>query len=126
MIRHAQFWGRVLFCGAALLTRDLTPAEAGGPFRRPPQRVVPTVHSGDAAVYPMLGTFYPTPYMIVRGNFPTGGGYSPLDQFGNTSLSLYGPLSSLRATTAPVLLVTRGYDGRLVPLSATSFSTPNL
>jgi hypothetical protein len=63
---------------------------------------------------------------MVRGNAPAGGGYSPLGQFGETTLSLYGPLSSFRFTSAPVLTYTRGYDGRAVLAPGTSFSTPNL
>jgi hypothetical protein len=64
--------------------------------------------------------------MTVRGNYPIGGGYSPADSFGNTSMDIYGPLSALRATTAPVLLYSRGYDGRPVIKEGNSFSTPNL
>ena len=33
---------------------------------------------------------------MVRGNWPLGGGYSPLDTYGDMTLPLYGPLSALR------------------------------
>ena len=49
-----------------------------------------------------LGTFEPTPYMMVRGNWPLGGGYSPLEIYGDQSMSVYGPLSPLRSTSAPI------------------------
>jgi len=64
--------------------------------------------------------------MMVRGNFPTGGGYSPNNSFGDTSMDIYGPLSALRSTAAPVMTYTRGYDGRLKAVEGTAFSTPNL
>jgi len=73
-----------------------------------------------------LGTFEPTPYITVRGNWPIGGGYSPLDLYGDQSMTLYGPLSPLRATSAPVTTYSRGYDGRINATPAVSFSTPNL
>ena len=75
---------------------------------------------------PMLGTFYPTPYMTVRGNAPAGTGYTPLGAYGDQTLALYGPLSPLRSTTAPVMTYTRGYDGTLIPTVGTGFSYPNL
>ncbi len=43
-----------------------------------------------------LGTLQPTPYIMVRGNWPAGGGYSPLEVFGDQSIATYGPLSPLR------------------------------
>jgi hypothetical protein len=64
--------------------------------------------------------------ITVRGNDPLGGGYSPLGIFGDQTLSLYGPLSPLRATTAPVLVYVRGYDGSIRVSDGASFSTPNL
>jgi hypothetical protein len=75
---------------------------------------------------PALGTFEPTPYVMVRGSWPTGGGYSPLQIFGDQSMSLYGPLSPLRSVSAPITTYTRGYDGRVFANRATTFSTPNL
>src|SRR5690242_3266412 len=120
MFRHATSqWTIGLFC-LGLLACDTSPAEAGGLFRRRERAVVPTVRPAPPAVTPTsapfpttLGSFYPTPYMTVRGNFPTGGGYSPGDtQGGDQSMDIYGPLSALRFTSAPVLTYTRGYDGR--------------
>jgi len=73
-----------------------------------------------------LGTFYPTPYMVVRGNDPLGGGYSPLGISGDQTMSLYGPFSPLRSRTAPVRSYVRGYDGRVYISEGTSFSNPNL
>jgi hypothetical protein len=73
-----------------------------------------------------LGTFEPTPYIMVRGNWPAGGGYSPLEVYGDQSMTVYGPLSPLRATAAPVMTYSRGYNGRVYASPATSFSTPNL
>jgi hypothetical protein len=73
-----------------------------------------------------LGTFQPTPYIMVGGNNPAGGGYSPLGIYGDQTMSLYGPLSPLRVTTAPVLVYTRGYDGQIRLTEANSFSYPNL
>jgi hypothetical protein len=73
-----------------------------------------------------LGTFYPTPVITVRGNGPTGGGYSPLQIAGDATLSLYGPLSALRTTSAPILVTVRGYDGSLNLVEALDFSTPYL
>lgn len=107
-------------------------AEAGGRFfprgQVAPSTVpsVPRVRVVAPTSAEPLGTFAATPYIMVRGNGPTGGGYSPLGQFGDTTLSLYGPLSSLRSTAAPVLTYSRGYDGRTRIVPGTSFSTPNL
>ena len=65
--------------------------------------------------------------MFVRGNGTAGGGYSPLGVFGDQTMVMYGPTSSLRAIAAPVLTYTRGYDGRTVAAPGTSFSArPNL
>jgi hypothetical protein len=73
-----------------------------------------------------LGTFYPTPYVMVRGNFPVGGGYSPLDISGDQTMALYGPFSPLRPATAPVLTYTRGYDGVTRVTEGVATSYPNL
>jgi hypothetical protein len=73
-----------------------------------------------------LGTFNPTPIVTVRGNMPAGGGYSPLETYGDTTLSLYGPLSPFRLSTAPVRTYQRGYDGLIHLTESTAFSTPNL
>lgn len=62
---------------------------------------------------------------MVRGNWTTGGGYSPIDQYGDSTMVLYGPLSAYRMTAAPVMTYSRGYDGRTVVAPGTSFSAPN-
>ncbi|MDB5352728.1 MAG: hypothetical protein JWN86_3975 [Planctomycetota bacterium] len=77
------------------------------------------------AASPMLGQFYPEPYLNIRGNFETGGGYSPLGTYGDSTAAMYGPLSSFRTSSAPVLLYQRGYDGSFRPELGTGFSTPN-
>jgi len=101
-------------------------AEAGGPFRRRSRAIIPSGASVGPSSSPYAGTFYPTPYMTVRGDAPTGGGYSPLGIYGESTMALYGPLSSLRSTSAPLITYSRGYDGRAVIQEGTSFSTPNL
>ena len=63
---------------------------------------------------------------MVGGSHPTGSGYSPMNTYGDQTLSLYGPLSPLRVSTAPVLSYTRGYDGRVHLVETNSFSYPNL
>ena len=91
------------------------------------RRVVPAAQPVCVSPVPStLGTFQPTPYLMVRGNWPTGGGYSPLEFYGDQSMTLYGPLSALRAVAAPVMTYSRGYDGRVYASPAMSFSTPNL
>jgi hypothetical protein len=106
-------------------------AEAGGWARRHAARAVaatasvPVRTSFEPSPYPMLGTFYPSPFLMVRGNWPAGGGYSPLGIYGEASMAVYGPMSPLRGYTAPIVTYERGYDGRLIPRDATSFSTPN-
>ena len=83
---------------------------------RPENRLAPT---------PMLGNFRPTPVITVRGNGIIGGGYSPIGLYGaNNSMVLYGPLSSLRQTAAPVQSVVRGYNGVTGVVDGTSFSNP--
>lgn len=135
MIPHATSRGKLglAIVGLLVLAWGATRAEAGGLFRRRDRVVVPTAAvTATAAPAPApfpstLGTFYPTPMMVVRGNYPTGGGYMPNNTYGgDTSMDIYGPLSSLRSTSAPVLTYTRGYDGRGQILEGTSFSTPNL
>jgi hypothetical protein len=111
-----------------LLCVVLTPhADAGKWFRRQPQPAVvaaPTAYTTVTSEPAPLGSFYPTPYIMVRGNFPVGGGYTPFDQTGDTTMALYGPTSALRATTAPVLGYSRGYDGRTAIVEGRSFSYP--
>ncbi len=64
--------------------------------------------------------------ITVQGNSPIGAGYSPLQIYGDQTLSLYGPLSPFRTMTAPVLTYVRGYDGQTTVSEAISFSNPNL
>jgi hypothetical protein len=122
----------------ALIAWEANWAEGGGWARRrasgvvpaasapvPTAYAVPTPTSFEPSPYPMLGTFFPTPNVMVRGNWPAGGGYSPLGSYGDTSMSVYGPLSAFRGYTAPVVTYARGYDGRPVALEGNSFSTPN-
>ena len=130
--------GGRLFLGTVILAGALaTDAEAGrlrrrarGPVATPAARVVPTTPAGPAADVVerpgQLGTFTSTPYIFVRGNGTAGGGHSPIDSFGEASMSIYGPLSSFRTVSAPVTTYTRGYDGRTRVGTGTSFSTPNL
>lgn len=127
----------VLFALASLiLAINGLPAHAGHWFTKrqrvvpapspvPTAYVAPRARTPDSNVYPMLGTFYPTPYTVVRGNGNAGGGYSPLGEYGGNTLSLDGPLSPFRATAAPVLTYTRGYDGVTRPQIGTSASYPN-
>lgn len=75
---------------------------------------------------PSLGTFAPTPYIMVGGAAPTSFGYSPLGRYGDASMALNGPFSPMRSISAPVRVYSRGYDGVLHEETATSFSNPNL
>lgn len=120
----------VAWIGLFLILASASRVEAGKPWGRRSRVVVaPTSASCPNDLAPpsgMLGSFVSTPHMIVRGDGAAGGGgYSPLGLYGPTTLSLYGPLSPLRATAAPVLTYSRGYDGVVRPTVGTSFSTPN-
>ena len=110
------------------LTFAVGSAWAGTPPRRPRRAV--TVSRVQPCQAPRatgtLGTFYPTPVITVQGNNPVGAGYSPLGIYGDQTLSLYGPLSPFRSSTAPVLSYIRGYDGRTHLTETISFSNPNL
>jgi hypothetical protein len=86
-----------------------------------------TTYTPTQAFRPMTGTFYPTPYMTVGGNGFTGGaGYTPLSQYGDGALAMYGPIAALRPATAPLTFVSRGYDGSYQMESGTGFSYPFL
>jgi hypothetical protein len=125
-----------LVAGCLLAQNLLGPAQAqaGGRFfgRRQAVVVAParTVVARPVTAVPrdpVLGTFYPTPYMTVRGNMPTGGGYSPLGIGGeDASLDVYGPLSSLRSVAAPIVTYNRGYNGAITASEGTTFTTPFL
>jgi hypothetical protein len=108
-----------------------TPSTEAGDkfFRRRVRPVVETVTTSRpedrVAPSPMLGSFRPTPYIMVRGNGVVGSGYSPLGNFGReNSMSVYGPLSAFREVSAPVVTVVRGYNGLPVAVEGTSFSNP--
>jgi hypothetical protein len=95
--------------------------------RRPVNvRPVPTVARNDPVYGSHLGTFYPTPAIVYQANYPAGGGYAPLGIFGDAAMSVYGPFSAFRPTTAPVLTYTRGYDGVVRQGESISTSYPNL
>jgi hypothetical protein len=104
-------------------------AEAGGRWgRRRPAPLVVRPTAARVVAQPaekMLGSFYPDPMISIGGNGYVGAGYSPLDMYGPNTLSLDGPLSPFRSTSAPVLTYERGYDGLLRPRTRTSFSYPN-
>ena len=101
---------------------------AGEPFRYNQRRVAETRFAPRTAIQgtEFLGTFEPTPYVIVRGNGPTGGGYTPFQNHGDSTMVMYGPMSVFRSTTAPVTAYVRGYNGALQPVPGISFSNPNL
>ena len=117
----------LLCVGFLGLTARVEQAKAGGPIRRD-RAVRETVDrrpENQVAPSPMLGTFRPTPVITVRGNGIIGGGYSPLGLYGaNNAMTLYGPISSLRTTAAPVNTVVRGYNGTANVVEGNSLSTP--
>ena len=100
-------------------------SEAGG-FRRRVTTPIPTavITRGDDTETGMLGSFYPNPTIMVGGASPTGGGYSPLGQYGTSTLATYGPIAATRSTSAPVRVYSRGYDGRVYERQVDSFSNP--
>jgi hypothetical protein len=93
-----------------------------------PGRQVYVVQRPPACVQPPqpLGTFYPQPYLTVTGTGMAGGGYAPLDMYGNVTLNEYGPLSAYRRVAAPVAVYSRGYDGIPRTGVGTAFSYPNM
>ena len=126
MGRASQSWTLVL-AGLSLLA-GVESAEAGGPLHRRAGTVVPTATvenpANANAPSPMLGTFYPTNFVMVGGGRPTGSGFSPLGLYAGANMVQYGPFSIYRATTAPISVYSRGYDGRVYESPAHSFSTP--
>ncbi len=132
MIRCGSLMARSFVVGVALVLTAGTLTSMAGEHRwrrglRPAGvQPVPTAYRTDPVYGGRLGTFVPTPAIVVQGNYPIGGGYSPLGTYGETALSLYGPFSALRPTTAPVLTYSRGYDGVVRPAEAISTSYPNL
>lgn len=124
--RSRQIFERTLFL---LVPMVLTAEAAIGDDRvQPSARRVVVIRAQPVCVNPLpetLGTFQPTPYLMVRGNWPLGGGYSPLDIYGDQSMALYGPTSPMREISAPVRTYVRGYDGTIYTGEVTSFSAPN-
>jgi hypothetical protein len=94
--------------------------------RRSTVQPVPTAYRPDPVYAGRLGTFYPTPVIAVQSNNPVGGGFAPLDIFGDQTMALYGPFSALRTTTAPVLTYSRGYDGVVRPVEGITNTYPIL
>src|SRR5262249_35742380 len=96
-----------------------TPARGGHLFRRSGRPAAVSrarpVYVPSSAASDTLGIFRPTPYITVGGDYPSGGGYSPLGIYGDQTMALYGPTSSLRPMTAPVVTYTRGYGGEVRP-----------
>jgi hypothetical protein len=130
---NKRAWVRTVFFLLAVCDAGVSASFAGdGPGARRDARALiifrtrPRYVPSSTTRSTTLGTFTPTPYIIVGGSNPVGTGYSPLDIYGDQTLALYGPLSPFRATTAPVVSYTRGYDGRLYKVDAASFSYPNL
>ena len=104
-------------------------ADAGGYWKR--RGVVTTsttsINPANAnAPSAMLGTFYPTPVVYVRGDNPTGKGYTPLGMYSSANLSVYGPTSMFRSVSAPVRIYSRGYDGSVTETEGTTTSNPFL
>jgi hypothetical protein len=125
-----RFSVSLTLAGSVLIGVIASDADAGGPFRRRPRSVVETATTtrpqDRVAPSPMLGSFMPSPYVSVRGTGVIGGGYSALGMYGREqSLSVYGPLSAFRSTSAPVTTIVRGYNGLPVVAEGTSFSNPN-
>ena len=129
MSRNSGGWRPVIGLGLVWLAASgLSPSVRAQGFwvHRSPQPVVVTRARPAYPPTSTLGTFYPTPYMMVRGNDPVGGGYSPLGIYGDQTMSIYGPFSPLRTRTAPVRTYARGYNGVVYVSEGNSFSNPNL
>jgi hypothetical protein len=102
--------------GRLFRRRERVVVETVAPAPRPQDRLAPTG---------MLGTFTPTPVVTVRDNGAIGGGYSTLNLSGfGSAMSIFGPLSAFRQTSAPVNTVVRGYDGVPTLVQGTGFSNP--
>ncbi len=114
LAHHADFPVQVLRIAAAVAL--IAPAFSGAARAQGP---------GVACEPPSLGTFEPTPYVMVGGANPIGGGYSPLGTFGDTSMALNGPVSPFRSVSAPVVTYNRGYDGVTRAVPGVSTSSPN-
>ena len=122
--------------GLVLLALGSASASAGDPPRAvryvspPLPRAVIPANSPTTLIesYPVparprrLGSFYPDEILTVRSNFPAGAGYSP---GGLEDMTLYGPFSPLRASSSPLLVYQRGYNGVLVPTEKVVITYPN-
>jgi hypothetical protein len=132
MSRHAVLCLGTFVTGSLLLPMigTIGSVRAEDHTRRARRAVVLTrariTYAPGAAQPRPLGTFMPTPVVVIRGNDPVGGGYSPLGIYGDQTMSLYGPFSPFRSVTAPVVVYSRGYDGVVRPSEAISTSYPNL
>ncbi len=107
----------------------MTTNEAHAQWRRARRpRLVPTSAPVVPGVErsPMLGTFYPQPYIPIPPNYETGVPYRQAGPYEGETGTLYGPLSVFRATTTPVQYYQRGYDGSLITGPGVGISTPNL
>ena len=91
LIRFFVTSALLLAVGGSGRAQDYTPApiyHPGRPVIQATQACTPVARSA------RLGTFYETPYLTVGGNnFSGGGGFSPLGQYGNTTMALYGPFA---------------------------------
>ncbi len=126
----ASRWSFAAVTAISLLFGTNTVEARNPPRRRVYTPVTETVVYGNPAnanaPSNMLGTFYSTPMIMVRGDSPTGSGYSPLGQYGVNNLLIYGPISPYRSVTAPVRTYSRGYDGSVVEQEGTTTSNPFL
>ncbi len=121
-----------MFVAAAFCISCFAPADSAWAGHRRRKNVATEVVVTQPAAYPTayktrtLGTFQPTPYIIVRGSNPAGNGYAPLGMYGDQAMVEYGPFSPLRAGSAPVQTYTRGYDGQVRLTDAVTTSYPNM
>jgi hypothetical protein len=129
-LRAVRLWSLVLV-PAMTAAIGVTTASGGERHARKARRTVIAerarpVYPTDSTYSSQLGTFNPSPAIMVQGNYPVGGGYAPLGIFGDQNMSLYGPFSGLRTTTAPVITYVRGYDGVVRPSEGVTATYPNL
>lgn len=115
----------------AVLLATVACSALAGDRAAPPRAYYPTgyfrqpVDPANPAPAPGLGTFYPSASLMAAESYPVGVGYAGTDT-GQNNMSLYGPLSALRAKSVIVPTYTRGYDGRTYVGQGVTFSYPNL
>lgn len=101
------------------------PATPAGTYAsaRPRYLVTPT----GVTDVPALGTFYPTPSMVVVTG-PPGTTYTPAGIYSDVgAMAVYGPASRFRPRVAEAVVYGRGYDGSIRPTgAATVFTYPGL